>query len=337
MAPEIIVARDGLGRLAARLTELGSRRALLLVSPSRRFADQVAAALISLQPVIFDGARVHVPLEVVDRAGTALAEAWADTIVSVGGGSTIGLGKALRLDHAVRFAAIPTTYSGSEMTSIYGITTGRDKRTGRDPRVRPDLVLYDAALNDGLPLGLTIQSLVNGLSHVVGVLVTGSLAGPERAEALVAARTLIQAMEELVAAPADIGAREDAMRGASAAGAALDRGKLGPQHAVAHLLGGAFGVDHAALHAVLLPRTLERLRRDHTALAEEIGRAVGRRDLEGYLRDLLGRAGVPRSIDELGVDRAEALLLMASRPDLPAELLDPGEPRRGSPRDNSGS
>ncbi|HTM22678.1 MAG TPA: iron-containing alcohol dehydrogenase [Kofleriaceae bacterium] len=321
MAPEVIVARDGLGRLAARLAELGSRRALLLLSPSRRFADPVSAALIGLQPVLFDGARTHVPAEVVDRAAALLGSSWADTVVSVGGGSTIGLGKALRLDHAVRFAAVPTTYSGSEMTSVYGITRGSDKRTGRDPRVRPDLVLYDATLNEGLPLGLTVQSLMNGLSHVVGVLGTGSLAGGERAEALVAARRLIQAMEELAAEPADVQAREDALVAASAAGTALDRGKLGAQHALAHLLGGGLGLDHAALHAVLLPRTLARLRDADPALAEELGRAVGRHDLEGYVIDLLTRAGVPRTLDELGADRAAVARLVASRPDL-AELVD---------------
>jgi maleylacetate reductase len=316
-----MVARGGLGRLAARLADLGSRRALLLLSPSRRFADEVSAALIGLQPVLFDGARTHVPAEVVERAAAVLTGNWADTLVSVGGGSTIGLGKALRLDHAVRFAAVPTTYSGSEMTSIYGVTHGADKRTGRDPRVRPDIVLYDAMLNEGLPLGLTIQSLMNGLSHVVGVLATGSLAGGDRAEALAAARLLIQAMEELAGSPADVQAREDALRAASAAGTALDRGRLGPQHAIAHLLGGALGLDHAALHAVLLPRTLAGLRRDDRALADELGRATGRRDLDGYLLDLLVRSGVPRTLDELGADRAEVARLLATRPDLPADLV----------------
>ena len=132
---ERIAARDGLPRLAARLAEMGARRVMVLAPPSRRFVDRVVAALADLQPVVFDGARVHVPADVVDRAAEMLAKGEADTLVAVGGGSAIGLGKALRLTHAVRFAAVPTTYAGSEATSIYGITRDGDKATGRDPRV----------------------------------------------------------------------------------------------------------------------------------------------------------------------------------------------------------
>src|SRR5215470_10335146 len=111
-APEIIVARHGLPRLAARLGELGARRVLVLAPPSRRFVDRAVVELGAFQPVVFDGARVHVPAEVVERAAEALAQSEADTLVSVGGGSTVGLGKALRLTHDVRFAAVATTYAG---------------------------------------------------------------------------------------------------------------------------------------------------------------------------------------------------------------------------------
>src|SRR5262245_45706687 len=124
-APETI--RGGLGELARRLDELGTRRVLILCSPSRRYVDQVSAALQHFQPQVFDGARVHVPREVLEAAERALGE--ADTLVAVGGGSAIGLGKALRLQHALRFAVVPTTYSGSEMTTIWGITTGGEKST----------------------------------------------------------------------------------------------------------------------------------------------------------------------------------------------------------------
>ncbi len=314
---EILFQRDGLDELAARLRARGARRALLLVAPSRRHVDRAVAALAALDLVIFDGARVHVPAEVVEAAAGVLAGCGADVLVSIGGGAAIGLGKALRLDHPVGFAAVPTTYSGSEMTSVYGITRGADKRTGRDPRVRPDLVLYDATLSAGLPLPLTIQSLMNALSHVVGVLSTGSLAGEPRAEALAAARTLTQAMEALVAAPADLDARERALRGGCAAGLALDRGTLGPQHALAHLLGGGLRLDHAALHAVLLPRYLAHLRGSAPALVDELGRAAGQPDLDAWLRALMARTGVPASLADLGADDREVKRLLASRPDLP--------------------
>jgi homogentisate 1,2-dioxygenase len=317
--PEVIHARDGLARLAARLGELGARRVLVLAPPSRRHVDRVAAALAAFHVEVFDGARVHVPAEVLERAAAALAASRADTLVSVGGGSTVGLGKALRLAHEVRFAAVPTTYAGSEMTSMYGVTTANDKRTGRDERVRPDLVVYDATLGATLPIGVTVQSLLNALAHVIGALSTGTAA---RAEALAAGAAVLAAVEDLLLAPASLEARERASRAAGDAARVFDGGRAGVQHALAHLLGGGLGIDHAPLHSVLLPQTIAHLRERDPALVAEIETALGYPDLEAQLVDLLQRAGAPTSLAELGVDAAAARALVAARGELPAAAVD---------------
>ena len=125
-APETLFARDGLRVLAQRLGELGTKKVLVIAQPSRRHVETVLQALERFSPEVFDGARVHVPAEVVDAAAAKLRDSGADTIVTVGGGSAVGLGKALRLQHDVRFAAVPATYAGSEMTTMYGVTKGRD-------------------------------------------------------------------------------------------------------------------------------------------------------------------------------------------------------------------
>ena len=320
-SPEILYARNGLPQLASRLATLGVRRVLVLTSPSRRHVDDVLHALSAFAPVVFDGAKVHVPVEVVEAATQALADARADAVVALGGGSAIGLGKALRLGHSIRFAAIPTTYAGSEMTNLYGSTRAGEKTTGRDDRVRPDIVLYDASLHASLPLGLTIQSLLNALAHVVGVLSTNSLVGDDRGRALDAAAALARAMEDLLIAPAAEPAREAAMRAAAAAGQAIDRGKLGVQHAIAHYLGGATGIDHAPLHSVLLPQSVALLREEQPALVAELERVTGWMDLEPALHDLLTRAGAPTSLAALGVDAEAAQRLAAARPDVPARLI----------------
>jgi homogentisate 1,2-dioxygenase len=318
MPPETIYARDGLPRLAARLQELGARRVLILSSPSRRFVDGVVAALRELQPAVFEGARVHVPREVLEAAEGALGE--ADTLVAVGGGSAIGLGKALRLTHQLRFAAIPTTYSGSEMTTIWGITRAGEKITGRDPRVQPHLVLYDATLSATLPIGITTQSLLNALAHPLGALATSSLSGEDRPRAFAVAATILRTIEDLLLAPADLAAREAAMRAAAEAGAIIERGKGGLQHASAHALGGALGIDHAALHSVLLPQFLAHLREHDAALMDELERAVGRR-LDSRVHDLLTRAGVPTSLEGLGAGAPATQKVVESRPDLPATMI----------------
>jgi maleylacetate reductase len=134
--PDTICARQGVPLLAERLAALGTRRVLVLSSPSRRFVDQVVEGLQAFAPAVFDGAKMHVPGEVVDAAARALAESGADTVVAVGGGSAIGLGKALRLGHQFRFGVVPTTYCGSEMTTIWGLTRAdlrRRSRSGSPP------------------------------------------------------------------------------------------------------------------------------------------------------------------------------------------------------------
>ncbi len=309
--PDIV---HSLPRLTARLDELGSRCVLVVTTKSRRRIDEVIEALVVFSPVVFDGARVHVPQEVVAAAATVLAESGADTIVAVGGGSAVGLGKALRLTHDVKFAAIPTTYAGSEMTTTYGITKDRDKQTGRDPKVRPDVVLYDVDWTIDMPIAVTVQSLCNAVAHTVSVASVGALDNDARQEAFAAAAVVVRAIEDLLLQPRDRRAREEAQRGASSCAAALERaGRTGFQHALAHAIGGAFAVDHAALHAVLLPHTIAHLRTTNAALIDDLERAVGRVDVDAHLHDQLVRAGAPVSLDALGVAEAPVRGLLAAR------------------------
>jgi homogentisate 1,2-dioxygenase len=318
----------GLDLLAEQLRSLGTKRVLILAPPSRRHVDRVLTSLAAFSPAVFDGARVHVPADVVDAAAAKLRESGADTLVAIGGGSPIGLGKALRLTHDVRFVAIPTTYAGSEMTSVYGITRDGTKQTGRDARVKPDLVVYDVALTRDLPMTLTVQSLLNAFAHVAstGATAAGAAGGEAGAhvatttEALDGAATVLRAIEDLLLAPTDANAREAAMRGASACAAALERGKPGAQHALAHLLGGSLGLDHAALHAVLLPQFLSHLRTANPTFLAALERAVDRRDLDGYIHDLLVRARAPVSLDALGAKEPAVRALLATRPELPAAI-----------------
>ena len=305
-----MIVAGGLSALAARLAELGSKRVLVLAPPSRRNVDNVVAALTGFGPVVFDGAQVHVPAEVVEAAGRALVASQADTMVAIGGGSAIGLGKALRLAHSVRFVAIPTTYAGSEMTTMFGITRSGDKQTGRDPRVRPDLVLHDVTLTAGMPIGLTVQSLCNSIAHVASAASTDSFDDVTRTEAFAAAAAVIRAIEDLLMAPTDRRAREHALRGAAACATAFDRGRAGLQHKLAHTIGGATGVDHAALHAVLLPQFLAHLRATRPAMLADLEHAIGRVELDSYLHDLVVRAGAPVSLDALGI-----------KPEITRELL----------------
>jgi maleylacetate reductase len=241
--------------LPAELTRLGVQRALVVASGSAR---EVAGKLARLAGAVgvFQGAVQHVPQETADLARARAAEARADGLVAVGGGSAIGVAKAVALESALPILALPTTYSGSEMTPIYGITAGGRKRTGRDARVLPRVVIYDPELTLDLPPAVSGPSGMNALAHCVEAFY-GPGANPVTSlMAEEATRLLAGALPQVVRAPKDLEARSEALYGACLAGAALAVAGTGLHHRLCHVLGGSYGLPHAETHAVLLPHVL---------------------------------------------------------------------------------
>lgn len=291
----------GLDALPELVREVGGNKVLLVTGPSARHAERVKALLAPLEVELYTGARRHVPEEVVAEASRALEASGANVIVTLGGGSTVGLGKALRLRYDMPFIAVPTTYAGSEQTTLYGTTKDGKKTTGRDPRVRPVHVIYDADLMLDTPRGLTVTSLMNALAHPIGTLGVGPTDGALRERALRAIALVFGALGTLVVDSKDRRARSDAQRGAALAASVLE-GKVGPHHALAHRLGGAFDLEHSALHSVLLPHSVHRLRADAPEALAEIEARLHTTHLEAELFDLLVRAGVPVSLKALGVE-----------------------------------
>jgi maleylacetate reductase len=311
----------GLDALSGVLERLGSRKILLITGPTERFLDRVRPALDGCAVSRFAGARRHVPEAVLAEAERALETSGADTVVALGGGSAIGLGKALRLRHELRFVAIPTTYAGSEHTTLYGITSSAGKKTGHDPRVRPDAVVHDLELTLGMPKVLTVQSLMNALAHPLGALSTGSLSGEAHEAALTAIAVLESAIDRLANDPADRSAREAALRGSSLAAQTLESGGAGAHHRIAHALGGLFDLDHGGLHSVLLPHTVHELRTALPELAKELAARLAQRDFEARLFDFLVRAEAPTSLKALGATWAKLDALLVEKGVAPRRLL----------------
>lgn len=318
---DIVVDERGLAALPEALLRQGSRRVLVLTGPSRRHVDLLLARLEGMVVELFAGARRHVPVAALAEAREKLDAFGADAVVALGGGSPIGFGKALRRERDVHFIAVPTTYAGSEMTTLWGTTSDGRKTTGRDPRVRPDVVIYDVALTLDMPVGLTVTSLMNALAHPISVLGARTLAEEARPQALDAAAVVFEAVEALARDPADRAARARAQRGAGLAAQVLDRGKPGRHHTLAHLLGGRFDLDHSGLHSVLLPHTLKRLRNDAPDVHAAIAARLGAQDPEARLLALLVRAGAATSLRELGVSSEGLHALLEEDPTLPAPLL----------------
>lgn len=247
----------GVGKLttiAEEVERLGAGKALVLSTPEQRsLAETVLTQLGSQGAGIFDQARMHVPTETVAAGLAAARDADAACTIAAGGGSTIGLAKAIALQDSLPIVAIPTTYAGSEMTPIWGKTEGGVKQTGRDPRVLPSTVIYDPELLVTLPDFVTGPSGMNAIAHCVEALYAQdsnpitSLLAEEGIRAF--ARSLATATRE----PDNLQARADTLYGAWLAGAALGQVGMALHHKLCHTLGGSFDLPHAEVHSIIIP------------------------------------------------------------------------------------
>jgi maleylacetate reductase len=316
----VVFARGSLQRLAQEVEALGASRALVLCTPQQRAQAETASALLGkLGAGVFDGAQMHVPIESARRARDHARDVGADCAVAIGGGSTIGLGKAIALESPLPIIAVPTTYAGSEMTPIYGITEAGRKMTGRDPRVLPRTVLYDPDISLGLPLAMSVVSGINAIAHAAEGLYAQdgnpvmSLMAEEGIRAVAAGLCGIRRE------PAAIDARSDCLYGAWLCGSVLGHVGMALHHKLCHTLGGSFDLPHAETHTVVLPHALAYNAAAAPEAMARIARAIGRDggDAPGGLFDLATELGAPRSLREIGMPQdglARALEIALSNP-----------------------
>ena len=250
----VVFGAGSLDRLQDEVTRLGVRRALVISTQAERaLAEDAARRLGPLAAGVFDGAVMHHPIEVVRAARARATELEADCCVTIGGGTTTGTGKAIALETGMPVVAVPTTYAGSEMTSIYGITDGGVKKTGRDRRVLPRTVIYDPALTLSLPPQVSGTSGINAMAHCVEGLYAfdgNPIVSLMAAEGI---RALARALPQVMQYPADLDARANALYGAWLAGIVLGTASIGLHHKLCHTLGGTFNLPHAEVHTVILP------------------------------------------------------------------------------------
>lgn len=300
----------GAGRLsqaAAELDRLGVSRALVLSTPQQSSdAHALAARLGDRAAGVFDGAAMHTPVEVTADALSVLRETGADGVVSFGGGSTIGLGKAIALNTDLPQLAIPTTYAGSEMTPIIGQTEDGLKTTQTTSKVLPETVIYDPELTYTLPAFVAGPSVMNAIAHSVEALyaenrnpVTSMMA---EASVAALARSLPAVMQDEV----DTAARSDAAYGAWLAGSVLGQVGMAIHHKICHTLGGTFDLNHGAIHCLMIPYSTA-YNRDYAPEAmAALSRALGGGDPASALYDLMLQAAGPyTALKAFGLSEAD--------------------------------
>ena len=295
-----------LDRLAEEVDAVGLTRVMVICGPSheelgRRVADLLGDRVVALLPE----ARMHVPVEVARRAGEVATSVGADGCVAVGGGSAIGLGKAVALERALPVVAVPTTYAGSEMTPVWGLTEDGVKGTGREPRVQPVAVVYDPALTLAMPVDLTATSGMNALAHAVEGLYAPDASPITSLMAEEGARAFATALPALAIDGTDLEARAEALSGAWLCGSVLGSTTMGLHHKLCHVLGGTLGLPHAATHTVVLPHVLSFNAAAAPEASAALARALGADDAARALWDLSRSLGAPRTLRELGMAERE--------------------------------
>lgn len=295
-----------MGRLAEighELQTLGMRRVLLVATGSaKRPADDLAQALGDLVVARIHEVTQHVP-EADAAAAVSLARvSGAQGLLTLGGGSATGLGKAVAVETGLPLVAVPTTYSGSEATPIFGVT-GERKRTGRSPRALPRTVVYDPALTASMPPHVTAATGLNAVAHCAEAL--WSRAADPVGELLAAEglRLLAGALPVTAREAADLDARTRALYGAYLAGSALAASGSGLHHTLCHVVGGTHRLGHGDVHAVLLPYVAAYNAAEAPVAMDRIATALGTSDAPSGLRALAETLGAPVALAGLGLPR----------------------------------
>jgi maleylacetate reductase len=303
--------RFGVGEYRYAVDEakaLGARRLFLIVDPANlAVGEEIGASLGERLAGSTDNVVMHVPAELVSQQIDQVRLASADGLICVGGGSATGLAKGIAKGTGLPIIAVPTTFAGSEMTSIWGITEAAVKSTGRDERVRPKSVIYDPLLTRSLPIPIVVTSMVNALAHAVEALYApgaSALTGMVAAEAIT---ELLSWLPRLAADPDDIDARCGATYGCWLAGWSLNVAAMGLHHKLCHILGGAFDLPHASLHTVMLPYVLAFNALEAPRVVEVVSAALHHAGGAAHvgvadaLQQMLAGLGAPVSLSAIGL------------------------------------
>ncbi|KAL4804827.1 hypothetical protein BDV18DRAFT_153159 [Aspergillus unguis] len=300
----VVFGSGTLQKLPDEIARLDKKAPLILSTPQQvSHAERVKEVLKGQVAGIFTEATMHTPTHVTDKAVEYAKAQNADLVVSIGGGSTIGLGKAISIRTGLYHICIPTTYAGSEMTPILGETADGLKKTRSDPKILPGTVIYDVDLTVSLPSAMSATSGVNAIAHAVEALYARNTNPVINLMALEGTRALASALPEIVENPSSQSARSLALYGAWLCGTCLGSVGMSIHHKLCHTLGGSFNLPHAETHTAVLPHAIsynapnipEAMKKLADVLPESNGDAIH------GLNVLLEKLKVKRGVKDFGM------------------------------------
>jgi maleylacetate reductase len=334
-AQRIVFGLDAVDRASEIVRDAGGRRIMLVTTAGRRQSDageRIVGILGRSLVAIFDGVRSHVPTGTVQNALREAGEAGIDAVVSFGGGSCADLAKAVcffteqragipgasYLDKpAIAHVAIPTAYSGAELTPFFGMTdevAGRKSGAG-GPTIAPLAAIYDPVLTLSTPARVSAETGMNALAHGVECAYSRARTPEAEAIALAAVRRVAAALPAVVDDPSDLAARTAMLEAAVLGGRCLQNASMGVHHGLAQLIGGRTGIPHGLANAILLAHALRYNAEVVVVEARRIGEALGDPDdPAGAVDRLRQRVGLPGRLSEVGVtsEDIEVVVRLAS-------------------------
>tara|TARA_A100001391_G_scaffold203994_1_gene198068 strand:+ start:6751 stop:7818 length:1068 start_codon:yes stop_codon:yes gene_type:complete len=318
LSQRVVFGSGTTGQVGDELARMELTRALVLTTPQQEeIGRQMVTTLGARAAGLFAGAAMHTPIEVTDEALKQIEAVGADCVVSIGGGSTTGLGKAIALRTDLPQIVIPTSYAGSEATPILGETKNGAKTTQRSMKVLPEVIVYDVDLTMSLPAKMTVTSGLNAIAHSVEGLYTQDRNPIISTIAQQGIAALARALPVIHQRPDDAEARSDALYGAWACGTVLGAVGMALHHKICHVLGGSFELPHAETHTVILPHATAYNER---AVARELGPVADIFQSESAASGLWSfarRLDAPMTLAELGMkqpDLDRAVEVMMSNP-----------------------
>lgn len=333
--PGRVIFGPGAGRekLSAEIDYLCAERVLLIATEQEReFAEELSAPLGDRVVGTFTDVRPHVPVEVAESARDAASEKDADCLLSIGGGSTTGTAKAVALETALPIVAVPTTYAGSEMTPIWGMTEKGRKTTGNSLSVLPKVVIYDPELTFSLPDFITGPSAMNAMAHCVEAFYASGANPITSLMAEEGIRALARGVPVAVRKPEDVDARGETLYGAYLAGSALAVTGAGLHHKICHVLGGAYDLPHAETHTIVLPHAVAFNEPAMPKIAPRIAEALDSEGTESAatgLYELVEKIGAKTALEDIGmkeeyIDEVVPQILEAAPEDNPRPVDEEG-------------
>lgn len=317
--PARIVFGEGrTAEVADEMAKLNASRALVITTEVQKDdGKKLLKALGSSGVALFSGAVMHTPVEVTATAMALLQEQECDCLVALGGGSTIGLAKALAVRTGLPQIAIPTTYAGSEVTPVLGETENGVKTTRKADLILPKVVIYDVLQTLSLPPQVSASSALNAIAHAVEALYSQEANPIITLMAEEGIGALVRSLDAILENPQDIEARSMAQYGAWLCGNCLGTVGMAIHHKLCHVLGGTFNLPHAETHSIMLPYSLAYNAEAAPEAMQILSRALGVKDKPWMaLYDLLRRLDLPTSLKAIGmpedgIERAVELSLQA--------------------------